>query len=182
MTADPIFDVRKSVTRRNIERVVILSALASGFIVLGWSLIPESFIWEVSVAAIKTWSGWAFIGLILIGTGIFHIIKTAIFAFRSLRTSGEWHFRLTQEELLWQVPDHHAHGPEIGFRTSLSNIKELEFRTISKHDEMNEREYWIHLQDQGSIQLQDYTGISVSWLVSKIHEAGVPYNETFVER
>lgn len=183
MTTEPrtYFDVQKSVTRRNIERAVILPVLAIGFILLGWNLIPENFMWEVSIHAIKTWSGWVFIGLILIGTGVFNLIKVAIFALRSFGTTGEWHFRLTQDELVWQVPDH-AHGPEIGFKTPLSEIKDVEFRTISKHDEMNEREYWIHFRDRDSIQLQQYTGISVSWLVSKIHEAGVPYNETLVER
>ncbi len=181
MTVEPIFDVRKSVIRRNIERAIIFPVLAIGFIWFGYKLIPDTFIWEVSVDAIESWNGLAFCGLILISTGIFNLVKTAIFVFRSLDTAGEWHFRLTQDELLWQVPDH-VHGPEIGFRTPLSNIKELEFRTVSKHDEMDEREYWIHFRDQDSIQLQDYTGISVSWLVSKIHEAGVPYNETFIER
>ncbi len=58
--------------------------------------------WEVSIYAIKTWSGWAFIGLILIGTGVFNLGKVAIFALRSFGTTGEWHFRLTQDELVWQ--------------------------------------------------------------------------------
>jgi hypothetical protein len=181
MTEVPIFDVRKSVTRRNIERVIILPFVAICFIFFGLKLIPDTFIWELSVDAIGSWSGWAFVGLILIGTGIVNLIKTVIFAFRARGMAGEWHFRLTQDELLWQVPDH-AHGPEIGFKTPLSNIKELEFRTISKHEELNEREYWIHFPDQNPIQLQSYTGISVSWLVSKIHEAGVPYTKTFVEK
>jgi len=37
-------------------------------------------------------------------------------------------------------------------------------------------------RDRDSIQLQDYTGISISWLVSKIQMAGVTYREITVER
>lgn len=181
MTAEPIFDVRKSVARRNIERLIILPALSIGLIFLGLKLIPDTFIWEVSIDAFKSWNGWAFVGLVLIGSGLSHLIKAAIFAYRSLGTDGEWHFRLTQHDLLWKVPDH-AHGPEIGFKTTLSDIEAVEFRTITEYERMNEREYWIHFRDRDSIQLQSYTGISLPWLVSKIHDAGVPYNETFVER
>lgn len=179
--AEQLFDVRKSVVRRNIERIVILPVVAVGFIILGQHLIPDNFVWKLSVDAIETWDGWAFVGIILVCTGIFNLTKAAIFVFRSSGTTGEWHFRLTKDELLWQVPDH-AHGPEVGFETPLSGIKGLEFRTISKHEEMNEREYWIHFKYRDPVQLKDYAGFSISWLVSKMREAGVSYSETVIDR
>lgn len=177
---ETLFDLRKSVRRRNIERIVVLPAAALLFILLGKSFIPDDFLWEISIEAIQYWNFWAMFGVFFIGTGLLNLIKTAIFAIKAWGTRGEWHFRLTKDELLWRVPEH-AHGPEIGFETPTANIKSVEFRTISKYEEIDEREYWIHFKDRGSIQLHDYTGISISWLVEKIHQAGIPYKETVVE-
>ncbi len=116
----------------------------------------------------------------LIGNPPVHLLKVAFFAVRSRSTGGEWRFCLQQDKLLWQVPAH-AHGAETGFEAPLSSIKELEYRTLSRHDDFDERQYWIHFTDRDAIQLQGYTGVSLSWLVSKIHDAGVPYIETTIE-
>jgi hypothetical protein len=125
---------------------------------------------------------WPFIGLILIGTGIFTLIKEVIFSFRSLgNTSGEWHFSLISDTLIWNVPNH-FHGNEVGFKAKLSEIKEIEFRTINRHEEINQREYWVHFYKRESILLQSYSGISISSLVSKTCNEGVHYNETQIEQ
>jgi len=79
LVAEQFFDVRKSVPRRNIERIVILPVVAVGFIILGQRLISDNFEWKFSVDTIKSWDGWAFVGIILICTGIFNLTKTAIF-------------------------------------------------------------------------------------------------------
>lgn len=83
--------------------------------------------------------------------------------------------------LTWDVPEH-AHGPETGFRANLSDIKEIEFRTVHEFEEQSKREYWIHFRGRESIELKSYTSLSLSWLVSKITEAGVPFNETYVSK
>lgn len=181
MPQEPVFDVRKSVPARNTERVVILSVMSVGLIVLGLKLIPDNFSWEFSFDALEVLNGWAIFGLFLAATGLVNLIKVAIFAFRARGTAGQWRFCLTKDTLIWQVPDH-AHGPETGFETPLSNIRELEVITLSSHDDFDETQYWIHFNDRDSVQLHEYTGVSMSWLVSKIHEAGVPFRETLIER
>ncbi len=105
------------------------------------------------------------------------LLKTAIFAYRSWNSMGEWHFRLDDENLIWDVPNH-AHGKETGFRTALSNIKDIEERYIHKHEAIDETEYWIHFNDKPSVQLQSYSGISLSWLISEISKQGVTCNKT----
>ena len=181
MTTAPTFDIRKSVPRRNIERIVVLSAVSVGLMFVGYKVVPESFIWALSLEGFKSLTGWGFFGLILIGMGPFNLLKVALFALKARGTSGEWRFCLEDDRLLWQVPAH-AHGAETGFQAPLSSIRQLEYRTLTSFDEMDEREYWIHFTDRASIQLQAYTGVSLSWLVSKIHDAGVPYKETTIER
>lgn len=180
MTAPALFDVRQSVVGRTIIRLIVGPAFSIGFIVLGINLLPKDFVWAASTEAIETWSGWAFAGIILIGSGIFGLIKEALFALKTRGLSGEWHFRLTEDELLWHVPDH-AHGPETGFKARLEELKEIEFRTIQKYEEMDEREYWVHFRDRDPVQLRSHSGISISWLVSLISDAGVNYTETVVE-
>lgn len=180
MAEETYFDVRKSVVRRNVEATSVYFLFGIGCTLIGITLIPDSFRWSFSIDAIETWGGWGFLGVILIGTGFFNLVKTVIFAIRSRGTSGEWHFRLTEQSLLWDVPVH-AFGPETGFETPKANIKAVECRTIVKDEAPNIQEFWIHLRDREPLQLQDYTGISISSLVSKIHEAGVPYNETVVD-
>ena len=180
MTNEPIFDVRKSVKRRNLERIAILPIVSAGFIALGFWTIPKESVWGLSLDAFATWGGWGFLGLFLIATGLINLCTVIVFIMRASSTTGEWHFRLTQDDLLWQVPDH-AHGPEEGFYVQLSAIKSLEYRTVSRCDELDDRQYWVHFHDRASIQLRGHTGVSVSWLVSKIHQAGVPYEETHID-
>ncbi|SDZ57879.1 hypothetical protein SAMN05444004_12431 [Jannaschia faecimaris] len=181
MTAKPIFDIRKQVQKRNLEYMIVLPIMALALVFLGKYLMAETFVWGLSVDFAEKWDGWTFVGMVLIGTGAYYLIKTVIFAIRSTGKSGEWHFRLTSEELLWKVPDH-SFGPEVGFVSNLANILKVEFRTTAQYDEADVREYWIHFRDRDPIQLMEYTGYSVSWLVSEIHRAGVPYDETFVSR
>lgn len=177
MTTGPIFDVRKSVTRRNRERIVIVPIIAALFIAIGIWIVPKRAIWSLSFEALETWNGWGFFGLFLVATGLFHLLKLTFFAFRAAGTSGEWHIRLTQDDLLWQVPDH-AHGPEEGFHTPLSAIRQLEHRVISQSEGPDLQEYWIHFHDRAPIQLRDYTGISLPWMFGKIRDAGVPVEAT----
>ena len=181
MTSTPSFDIRKSVPRRNIERIAVVSAASLGLMLVGYKVVPDSFVWSLSLDGFKSLTGWGFFGLILIGTGLFNLLKLALFALRARGTSGEWRFCLEDDRLLWQVPAH-AHGAETGFEAPLSSIRQLEYRTLTSFDEMDEREYWIHFTDRASIQLQAHTGVSLPWLVSKIHDAGVPYKETTIER
>ncbi len=173
------FDVRQSVSRRNTLRLVIVPGFSLLLIALGLWLIPAGTVMNLHFAAMETWSGWAFFGVILIGCGIYGVLKEIIFAWRARKTSGEWHFRLTDNDLLWHVPDH-AHGREDGFSAQLDELKEIELRTIQEDDQMDVREYWVHFTSGQSLQLQSYSGISLSWLVEKICAAGVPYRETCV--
>ena len=174
------FDVRKSVFRRNVEAMIIYPVFGIGCILIGLSLIPDAFQRALSEESIKTWDGWGFLGVVLISVGFFNLAKALVFAIRSWGTNGEWHFHLTEQSLLWQVPIH-AFGPETGFETPKANIEAVERRTIARYEEPDVQEFWIHFRDRDAIQLQDYTGISISWLVSKIHGTGVPYNETVVD-
>ncbi len=180
MTPQPIFDVRRPAVRRAILRLIIAPALAIGLIVLGYSLVPDTFVWALSMEAVKTADGWAFVGIIMIISGLSGLVKEVMFAYRSWGSSGEWRFRLTRDELLWHVPDH-AHGPEVGFEASLCDIQEIEFRTIRRHEASDEREYWVHFRDRDPVQLKPYSGVSVSSLVSRICEAGVRYTETIAD-
>lgn len=181
MTAQPIFDIRKSVPERNLEYIIITAILALCLILVGRWMIPAAFVWELSINVLEAWNGWAFVGLILIASGLIYLFKAIIRALRFIGTTGEWHFRLTYDELLWDVPKH-SFGPEIGFVSKLSNIKEIEFRTITEFEQSDVRQYWIHFKDREPVQLMDYTGYTISALVLKIHEAGVSYKETTIDK
>lgn len=172
------FDVRQSVKGRNIARLIIVSLFSVSLILFGMWLVPETALMELNVEAVETWSTWSFFGFIGVGAGIYGLLKECIFALRAYSTSGEWHFRLSDHVLLWHVP-RHAHGAEEGFEVPLDDVKQIEFRTIRKHDEFDEREYWIHFHSRDPIQLQTYSGVSLSWLAEKINDAGVPYVETY---
>lgn len=180
MTSDPIFDLRKSVSRRNLERLIIIPIVVAGFIWLGFRLIPDDAVWALSFEAVETWNLWGFLGLFLIVTGVVNLLKLMVFVWRARGTSGEWRFRLTQDDLLWKVPVH-AHGPEEGFHVPLSAIKSLERRRIARDDDPDMVEYWAHFQDRPSIQLREYTGYSISSLMEQVHQAGVPYENTTVD-
>lgn len=175
-----IFDIRKQVLPRILEHTIVLSTMGVALLLIGRWMLPTNFVWELSVRTIESWNGWSFVAMILIGAGIFNILKSIVFVVRSVNASGEWHFRLTYDELLWKVPQH-SFGPEVGFETKLSDTKEVEFRTITAYEERDVREYWIHFRDGTKIQLMDHTGYTLSWLVSEIHKAGVHYNETLID-
>ena len=177
MTAKPIFDIRKSVSRRNLEYMIIMPVVVALFLAAGLWLVPADAVWALSFEALETWTLWGFLGLFLIITALYHLAKLIFFARRAVGTTGEWRFRLTQNDLLWQVPDH-AHGPEEGFHVPLVAIKELEHITIYRSDEAEENQYWVHFHDHPSIQLREYTGYSIRALMDKIHQAGVPFERT----
>jgi hypothetical protein len=181
MTTEPIFDIRKQVYIRTLEHMLVLPIIGFTLIGLGSWLLPNNFVWELSIRAVENSGVWVFVGLGLIAAGIYNILKVVILSLRSINSSGEWHFRLTKDELLWKVPQH-PFGPEVGFETKLSDIKEVEFRTITAFGESDKREYWVHFTDGAKIQLKGYTGYALSWLVSEIHKAGVHYKETLMNR
>ena len=176
---DVHFDVRQPVRKRNIQRLVIAPLLSIGLIGFGTWLLPQGTVLEPSIDAVETWRVWSFLGVICIGGGIYRLLKEAVFAARAYSTAGEWHFRLTDRDLLWHVPNH-AHGKEEGFETPLKEIRQIEFRTIHKQEDTDERQYWIHFHSRGPIMLQAYSGISLSWLVERISATGVTYEETSV--
>lgn len=171
------FDVRQSVRKRNITRLIIAPLFSIGVTWFGTWLLPKGTVLELSIEAVETWSVWSFLGFICICGGIYRLLKEAVFAVRAYSTAGEWHFRLTDSDLLWHVPNH-AHGKEEGFEAPLEEIKQIEFRTIHKQEDIDERQYWIHFRSRDPIRLQAYSGISLSSLVEKICETGVPYEET----
>lgn len=182
MKNEPVFNIRISNKKRTIARLIIMLTIAILSISWGWYLLPINIaMLTFSPADLEGFGFWPFIGLILVGTGISTIIKESIFSFRSLgKTSGEWVFSLINDTLIWSVPIH-FHGREIGFKATLSEIKEIEFKTINRYEEMNRREYWVHFYKRDSILLQSYSGVSISSLVSKICSEGVHYNETQIE-
>ncbi len=132
---------------------------------------------ELSLEAVETWNAWSFVGFICIGGGIYRLLREAVFAARAYSTAGEWHFRLTDRDLLWHVPNH-AHGKEEGFEAPLEEIRQIEFRTIQKQEDIDDRQYWIHFHSRDSIRLRSYSGVSLSSLVEKMSAAGVSYEET----
>lgn len=175
---DVHFDIRQSVRGRNIARLIIAPLFSIGLIWFGTWLLPEGTVFELNLKAVEAWNVWSFLGFICIGSGIYRLLKEAVFAARAYSTSGEWHFRLTDRDLLWHVPIH-AHGKEEGFEAALAEIKQIELRTIQKQEDIDEREYWIHFHSRDSVKLKSYSGISLSGLVEKISATGVPYEETF---
>lgn len=179
--SDPIFDIRKQVRRRIFEYMLVVPIMGIALIGLGLWLLPDSFVFEMSFSAVENSDVWVFVGLALIGAGVFNILKAVVLSFRAINSSGEWHFRLTYDALLWKVPQH-PFGPEVGFDAKLSNIASVEFRTITGYEKTDIREYWVHLRDGTEIQLMAYTGVTLSWLVAEIHKAGVDYKETLINR
>lgn len=147
---------------------------------LGAWLLPAETIFAFNIEAVQSWNVWSFLGVVFIGSGIYGLLKEAVFAVRAHATSGEWHFRLTDRDLLWHVPNH-AHGKEVGFEAKLEELKQIEFRTLKKYEDFDEREYWVHFHSRASVQLQSYSGMSLSWLAEKISAAGVPYEETQID-
>lgn len=181
MIAHPaIFDVRVPLRRRNKSQLVIAPLLAFCAIGLGVTLLPDGADFRLRLESIPTWNGWGFAAMALMGTGLVLLIKTALFAYRSWGGTGEWHFRLDHNYLTWDVPVH-GHGEETGFRTPLSEIKEIEERFICIFDEPNETQFWVHFKNKPSVQLQSYSGLSLPWLVSEICNLGVPSTTTTVE-
>lgn len=175
---EPYFDVRQSVRGRNRTRLIIAPVFAVGLIWFGMRLLSEDKIQSLDIDAVEAWTVWSFFGAIMIGTGIYRLLKELIFALRARSTTGEWHFRLTDRDLLWQVPDH-AHGKEEGFAAPLTEIERIEFKTIQKQEDMDVRQYWVHFHARDPIQLRSFSGVSLSWVVDKIRAVGVPYEETF---
>jgi hypothetical protein len=174
----PFFDVRQSVHRRLIIQIFVMTTIGTAMVYYGWRLIPESFGLHMSIYDIRDLGFWSIVGVFLVGTGIYNLVAAIYFAFRSRKSSGHWHFRLTADDLLWHVPCH-CHGTEAGFHNKLSDIKQVEFKTITRDENFDLRSYWIHFNgDTPSIELKSYSGISLSWLVQKLADAGVPYNET----
>lgn len=175
------FDIRKSVAGANAMRMIVVSLFSIGLILWGSYLVPPDFARWFELSELEKWTLGGFFGVFMIITGALNLLKLLDFFIKSIGSWGEWHFRLSHDQLIWDVPDH-AHGPEIGFRVKLSDIKEVEFRTVHEFEEHSKREYWIHFWERESIELKSYTSLSLSWLVSKIAEAGVPYNETNVSK
>lgn len=162
-------------------RVTVIILFAGGLIAWGLHLVPPDFEHWFELGELQKWTIWSFFGLFMIVSGIFNLLKVSIFLCRSIGTWGEWRYKLADGYLTWDVPEH-AHGPETGFRAKLSDIKEIEYRTEKEYDEMDKREYWIHFWDRESIELKSYTSLSLAWLVSKINQAGVQYNETIISK
>ncbi|MCK0069430.1 hypothetical protein [Kordiimonas laminariae] len=177
----PAFDVRVPLKRRNMKRLIITPLFASLWILLGTYLLPEDALNLSRIDSPTAFTVWDFLGVIFIGTGVVTLFKAAAFARRSLNTVGEWHFRLDNEYLIWDVPNH-AHGQETGFRSALSDITGIEERYIHKHEAVDETEYWAHFHNKPSIQLQRYSGISLPWLISEISKQGVTYNKTNIHQ
>jgi hypothetical protein len=159
----------------------IVPMMGLALIGMGFWLLPDHFVFEASLSAVERVDSWVVVGLALIGAGIYNILKAVVLVLRGGDSSGEWHFRLTEVALLWKVPQH-PFGPEVGFETRLSDIREVEFRTITAYEKTDIREYWVHFRDGTEIQLMAYTGVTLSWLVAEIHKAGVDYNETQINR
>ncbi len=181
MSAKPIFDIRTQVRRRILGYMLVVPIMGLALIGIGLWLLPDSFVFEASVSAVERVDGWGIVGLLLIGSGFYNILKTVVLPFRTGDFAGEWHFRLTHDALLWKVPQH-PFGPEVGFETKLSNIASVEFRTITGFEKTDMREYWVHFRDGREIQLMAYTGVTLSWLVAEIHKAGVDYKETLIDQ
>ncbi|KJZ19219.1 hypothetical protein [Loktanella sp. S4079] len=161
-----------------ITRLIIGPLIAIGFIYFGLRLIPDSFGLGMSIDDISDLSMWAIVGVFLVCTGAYNLLKLAIFAIRSRQPSGHWHFRLTADDLLWDVPKH-AHGKETGFHAKLPDIEQIEFRTLERDEQQDLRSYWVHFSDGSpAIELKGYSGVSLSWMTQKIAQAGVPYVET----
>ena len=171
------YDVRRSVKGRNLGRLIVVPLLSVGLIWFGMRLVPETAVMELSLEAVETWGIGTVFGFVCVGAGIYGSLKECVFAVRAYSTTGEWHFRLSDHALVWSVP-RHAHGNEEGFEVQLNDVKQIEFRTIEKYEDIDEREYWIHFHSQDPIQLHSYSGVSLSWLAEKINDAGVPYVET----
>lgn len=180
-TAEPIFDIRTQARRRILVYMFVMPMMGLALIGMGLWLLPDSFIFEASLSAVGRVDGWMILGLILFGAGVYNILKAVVLFFRTGDSSGEWHFRLTHDALLWKVPQHQF-GPEVGFETRLSEIREIEFRTITAYEKSDVREYWLHFRDGTKIQLMDYTGNTLTWLVSEIHKAGVHYSATVINK
>ncbi len=173
-----IFDVRQSVHLRLIIRVAVLIGIGSTTIYYGTGLIPTNLGRPMSIGDTSDLNFWSIIGVLLIGIGIFNIAAAVTFLFRSRHAAGHWHFRLTADDLLWQIP-RHGHGEETGFQTKLSDIKQLEFRTLRRDESVDKRSYWVHFKDgTPSIELKSYSGVSLSWMIEKIAAAGVAKIET----
>ncbi len=175
------FDVLRSAKRRAILRLVIRSVFSIGLILWGLYLLPENPDWTFAPRTLEAWDGWGFVGLIMLGSGIFGLFKEAVFGTKSLGQTGHWHFLLADGHLTWDVPNH-AHGEEEGFRSALSEISSIEYRTIQRYEQMDVCEYWLHFHEGDPIQLKSYSGISLSWIASRIQDAGVEYRETIIER
>lgn len=144
----------------------------------GWYLASGRITLKFSLEDLENWSGWTILGIFLIITGVTNLIREALFAFRSLgSTSGEWHFSLNENHLIWNIPNH-AHGDETGFNAELLEIAEIEYRVIEMYEELSKRECWVHFYARESIQLQSYSGLTLSSLVSKICNEGVECRET----
>jgi len=148
-----------------------------GLILLGWWIVPNTSRFAFDGDSLLTWSGWTLLGMGLLGSGIFAMLKAALFAVRSRGTDGEWNFKLTEDELIWRVPVH-AHGPETGFRCRLDEIADVEFRTIKRYEDSDLKQYWVNFTDRPPVQLRSYANISLRWLVGNISKAGVRYTET----
>ncbi len=180
MTQGYNFDIRVSAKRRAFVRLAISSVFSIGLVVCGLYLLPQNAEWASLVGMVAVWDGWAFIGLVMLGVGMFTIIKEVVFAIKSLGQTGHWHFLLTDDHLSWDVPDH-PHGEEVGFRSVLSEISLIECRTIERWERVDTREYWLHFHDRYPIQLQSYSGVSLSWLASQIRDAGIEYRNTTIQ-
>ncbi|WP_095589818.1 hypothetical protein [Actibacterium ureilyticum] len=178
MTAPgPGFDIRQSVRRRNATRLAIVPLIAGAQIWLGLWLIPAGTRLSLEPADIGTWTVWSVAGALLVLAGFWALLGLLVFAIRARSSGGAWHFRLTDTDLLWQVP-RHAHGPEEGFAARLDQIAALELRIIRRDEAPDRREYWIRFHDRAPIRLRDHSGVSLSWLADRIHQAGVPVHET----
>jgi hypothetical protein len=174
---DPYFDVRQSVQGRNRTRHAIALLIYASLIWNGTEVLPEETVISFNVAAVKVSSVWSILGFVAIGHGIHGLLKELIFAVRAWSTTGEWHFRLTEHDLLWHVPDH-VHGEEKGFVASLGDLKLIEFKTLHKDEKIGPREYWVHFHTRAPIQLKSFSGINLSGLVERLIAVGVPYVET----
>ncbi len=80
------FDIRQSVKRRNVLRLVVASLFSLGLIWFGTWLVPDETILEVSVDAIESWNGWSFVALDAVLSVVWGLLKELVFAVRSYST------------------------------------------------------------------------------------------------
>lgn len=66
-------------TRRTSDHMLIVRIMGLALIGLGSWLLPNSFIWELSIREVEGADAWVFVGLALIGAGNYNILRVVAF-------------------------------------------------------------------------------------------------------